>query len=255
MNAESKQKVVAVAGWAISALAILGVSTLLVTPEHRSPYFWHRILWAQFLAALIWAFVGGFVSNALLGRKAPRAEGGISPAFGFVVTAYASLSAALMLFHAFLPENDFLNRYHLAGQILLMALAGTVCVFLNISRTAAAHGIEPMPDGVRSPAELGTLLKTEESRLQGDKQNGVESLAVVLKTLRERIQYTLPHVGEVGTRGDYKAFATAVEKVCQKVAANSRVTAPAENQTNALTREVSDLTLKVELIADSLKRR
>ena len=121
MNAETKQKAIAVAGWAISALAILGVSTLLVTPEHRSPYFWHRILWAQFLAALVWAFVGSFVSNALLGRKAPRAEGGILPAFGFVVTAYAALSATLMLSHAFLPGNDFLNRFHLAGQIVSTA--------------------------------------------------------------------------------------------------------------------------------------
>lgn len=256
MNTQAKQRIVAASGWAISALAILGVSTLLVTPEHRTPYFWQRILWAQFLAALVWAFVGGFVSNALLGRKAPRAEGGILPAFGFVVTAYAALSAILMLLHAFVPENDFLNRFHLAGQIVLMALAGTVCVFLNISRTAAAHGIEPMPDGVRSPAELGALLRAEESRLvQGGKQNDAESLASVLKTLRERIQYTLPHVGEIGTRSDYKVFAAAVEKVCQKVAVNSRVTVPVENQSNALAQEVSDLALKVELIADGLKRR
>lgn len=256
MNTHSKQKIVAAAGWAISALAILGVSTILVTPEHRSQYFWYRVLWAQFVAALVWAFYGGFISNSLLGRKAPRAEGGILPSFGIAVVAYAGLSLALMLAHAFLPENDFLNRFHLTGQILLMAGVGTLCVFFNFARAGAVHGTEPIPEGIRSPNELSALLKAEESRLtQGDTRDDFEPLASVLKSLRERIQYSLPHVGEIGTRSDYKLFSAAVEKACQKVATNSRQPVTAENHTAALQQELSDLALKVDMIAEGLKRR
>lgn len=256
MNAQSKLKIVAVAGWAISALAILGTSTLLIAPEHRSQHFWYRVLWAQFLAALVWSVIGGFTSNGMLGRKAPRAEGGIWPSFGLVVFTYASLSFALMLFHSYLPENDFLNRYHLASQIALSALAGTLCIFLAIARTAAAHGIEPIPEGIRSPPELAAMLKTEESRLtQGCKQNDSEGLTGALKTLRERIQYSLPHVGEIGTRPEYKTFSVAVESVCRKLAEAARKPVAAENQTANFKQEISDLATKVELIADGLNRR
>lgn len=256
MNAQSAQNTVVVAGWAITAAAILGVSTTLIPAEHRSHLFWHRVLWAQFLAALVWAYFGVYGSVALLGRKIPRGAGGILPSFGIVIAAFAGLSFALMLLHAFLPETDFVNRFHLTGQILLMALAGTLCIFLSFTRTAAAHGTAPIPTRTRSPNQLAALLKAEQFRLtENGGRNHSDALVGALRVLRERIQYSLPHVGDIGTSADYQLLSAAVENVCEKLAANAREPATDESQAVALGQEISELVLKVDLIAESLKRR
>lgn len=249
-NMRTKLLLVAAAGWAVIALAIIGVSLLLISPEHRSPFFWERILWAQFLAALV------LFSNAFLISKAPPSVGGILPAFRLVVTAYAFLSLAWMLFNAFLPNADFISRFHLAGQIVLMAVAIAVCILLNISRVAAAHGTEPIPEGTCPPNELASLLKAEEFRIQqGSKAKEYGQLVAVLKSLREQIQYSLPHVGEIGRREEYRQFSEAVRNACQKVDASIREPALVENRIANLRQEFSDLAMKVESIAESLKRR
>lgn len=256
MTVQTKQKIVAAAGWVITTLAIFAVSTILIAPEHRSPYFWQRILWAIFLAGLVWAFVGGFVSNALLGRKESRGDGGILPAFGVLAVGYAAASLTLMLLQAWSPENELLNRFHLAGQIVLLAAVGIVCVLLNISRTASAHGTEPIPEGVRSPAALSSLIKAEENRLaQSEPRKDLESLPSLLKTLRERIQYSLPHVGEIGVMSEYRVFAESVEKICHDTSEIVQHPADAGNRLSLLKQEVSNLASKADLIADRLKRR
>jgi hypothetical protein len=147
-------RAIAVAGWLISAIAIVGVAITFVPTPERSDYFWYRILWAEFLAGLVWGFTGGFITSSLFAKKSPRSQGGILPTLGVVVVIYAVLSLALMLKQAYTHETDFLDRFHLTLQIVLLAVTGILCVFLQLSQTAAAHGLEPLAEGMQSPPEL-----------------------------------------------------------------------------------------------------
>jgi hypothetical protein len=211
-------RAIAVAGWLISAIAIVGVAITFVPTPERSDYFWYRILWAEFLAGLVWGFTGGFITSSLFAKKSPRSQGGILPTLGVVVVIYAVLSLALMLKQAYTHETDFLDRFHLTLQIVLLAVTGILCVFLQLSQTAAAHGLEPLAEGMQSPPELCDLLRLNENRLLAQASNAdARKLFDAVKELRESIQFSVQQMGSIGKSDGYRRFAEEAAQLCREL--------------------------------------
>jgi hypothetical protein len=121
-------------GYAASAVIIFAVPVLLISGEHRSQSFWPRVAWTEFLAFLVWGYFAWFFRVATKQSLVREGTSGIAPAIGVLVAAYALVSFVLMSLHALLPSVDFLNRFHLAAQIVVVAVFIIVAATLQIAR-------------------------------------------------------------------------------------------------------------------------
>ena len=62
---------------------------------------------------------------------------------------------------------------------------------------------------------LCVLLKEQETNVRG--VASAANLEKTIRSLREKIQYTLPKVGEIGLSSSYRDFSTAIQVVCDEV--------------------------------------
>lgn len=238
------------AGWFATAAAVAIVPTLLVSEKDRSPDFWYRVAWAEFLALVVWGYFSGFIWFLFHGGRKRAGIGGILPATGLVIGVYAVLSFVLMIL------SDWPNRFHWAGQVVLLVVVVLLFVFFEYARLSAVTGTEPTPEGLRSPAELCALIRLQENNLwssatplplAGENRQLYDSL----KTLREAIQYSLQNVGRIGGSQDYRAFVADTERLCTELqTAQAHSTDASHYRTN-----VEDLHRRMESISASLKVR
>jgi len=249
-----------IAGFIIIAIVIAVLPLLIVQPENRSGYFWHRILWAEFLNIIVWAFQGNWVAILFPTRKDSKRLAGMFPALGIVIILYACASLALLVAHSWYPNYDILNRFHLPAQVIVAALALLTSIFMSYSPPAHSHDAEPIPQGVQSPSDLGALLRAEEERfsptsLKGNAQDEEKRLHDALKSLREKIIYSLPGAGAIGKNESYISFAKAVQIFCQDVSALNSSNEQSKTLFLQAINQADQLKRKVDLIIDNLKRR
>ncbi len=207
------------AGYAITAIGIFGIGLLVVPTESRSNLFWPRMLWTEFLALLIWFSLTAFFRNAALGREDKNRVMGILPATQMILVIYAALSFLLMITHSHMQETGLGNRMHLMLQIGLAAVTGILFVFLNITSAAAGHGLEKTFAFGMSPAELCASIREQEERIHGfPKLPSSTQMERSLKSLREKIHYSLPAVGQLGASSAYREFSQEVQAACDELA-------------------------------------
>jgi hypothetical protein len=207
------------AGYAITAIGIFGVGLLTVPAESRSNLFWPRMLWTEFLALLVWASLTAFFRNAALGREDKKRVMGVLPAAQLILVIYAVLSFLLMIAHSQMQESTLGGRIHLMLQIGLAVVTGILFVFLNITSTAAGHGLEKTFEPGMSPAELCATIKEQEERIHGFPKLACSiQMERSLKSLREKIQYGLPTGGNVGISSAYREFSQELQAVCDELA-------------------------------------
>ena len=126
--------VASLVGYAATAIAVAVIPVVLIQQDERSPYFWHRIAWTEFLTLVVWAYFSGFIWSVLPGGRKRAGTGGLLPATGLVIGIYAILSFVLMVL------SDWPNRFHWAGQIALLVLVVFLFVFFEYARAGAVAG-------------------------------------------------------------------------------------------------------------------
>ncbi len=234
-------------GWLATAMAVAVIPVLLIRQDQRSELFWHRIMWAEFLAALVWGYFGGALKFIFQGPNTRPSTGGILPATGFVVIGYAALSFLLMVL-----DINSASRFHTAAQVGLLAAAIITLVFFGFAHAGAVAGAEAIPDGLASPSELGDSLRFKEEKLwpSGSRTPPAgesRRLHEALKMLRETLEYSLPHVGRVGRNAEYSQLAGDIQMLCRELEdlpANSPDSAAVTrfvNSTEALRRRVENI--------------
>jgi hypothetical protein len=216
MGNNRSASVASLIGWLATAVAVAVIPAILISERDRSPYFWHRVAWTEFLVVVVWGYFSGFILSVFPGGRKRAGMGGILPATGVIVTVYATVSFLLMVF------SDWPNRFHWAGQVILLLLVVLLFVFFEYARTGAVAGTEPIPQGMRSPAELCAIVRLQEERLWSCAQTPPlagedRKLHDSLKALREAIQYSIQHVGRVGGTRDYATLAADVERTCDEI--------------------------------------
>jgi hypothetical protein len=257
-------RTVATVGFTTTSLAIIVVPLVLVHAADRSEYFWWRIAWADFLAILAWSSLGGLVYASKAVRSMPRIAG-VAPAYDLVILPYAVLSSALLVGFAWLDPTDGPNRIHMAVQVVLLASVIIVAALLYLAAHFAAirspqdarmdHGTR----SVRHPFDLAAQLRSEEDRFATPGSSGAISevdrnLHQALKSLREKITYSLEGVAGVEDDPEYGKLADRVASVCcslSTIQTGGRSSAEAD----AMVREVQLLGRMVANISNGLKGR
>ena len=245
-------KLSAIIGYLITAAAIVVLPSVLVSQQDRSNYFWYRIVWSEFLALVMWSYIGGFFLFAQLGGNKVKGLGGILPATGAAIGLYVAISFILII--AF-PDPS--SKFHIAAQIVLLVCLVLLFAFFQFARAGAVVGTEPIPSDLRTPQQLSMAVKANEDRLfqllTGQNVSGdVRRLHDALKGLRESIAYSLPYVGSIGTSAEYRTFVAQIEQLCAGLE-NFRSDAADAASVKSFCDTAERLRSRVSQIASSLK--
>lgn len=133
----------------LSAALCVSLPLLLIPEMSRSPHFWFKVGWLLFLSTMFWLAIGFFLlplrrlASARLG--VPR----IAPAITYVVTLYCLLSAGLLVLGSVWNRYPYLNRLHLAGQIVLFACAAVLVLVLGLPVFFAPRSRNTESDGTQ----------------------------------------------------------------------------------------------------------
>ena len=180
---------------------------------------------------------------------------GVAPAYALVILSWGALSFALVVCFAWLDPSTGPNRVHLALQAVFLAATAIVCALLYLPAHFAAKGAMrdtrrgPGRPTARLPFELASRLRSEEERFVADRR-----MYQAIKTLREKVVYSLDGVAGVEHDPEYGRLAARVISACDALQAVQPGDGSA-NGTDAALREVQALGRMAASISDSLKRR
>jgi hypothetical protein len=249
-NAKSTHVAATIIGYLITAAVIIAVPLILIQPDARSEWFWHRIGWTEFLAVLLWGYFGGFVRYALGGRARSSASGGVLPATGILITIYAIASFVLLSVTA-----DPSTRWHLATQVLLLAATAIILVFVEYARSGATSGREDLDTPQVSIPDLCSRLQQHEQRFSSAKLGSrTRALHDSIKGLREAVLYSLRGVGQVRHSTEYRDFVETTERLCGAVTAATPESLEAD-QSESLRHSAEGLRQRIPVVSMSIQKK
>lgn len=244
-------------GFAATFITIVLVPLIITEAASRSPYFWQRIAWTEFLAALVWVYIGGFFSLVIPKNRSIRGLGAVLPALGIAIFFYVVLSFVLMMIAAYLPHFRSLN---VASQVYRTAGLVIIIVFLFFSWVTGTADTQPIPTGVYTPQELTISLQRVENALlsqqvfiKPDVKACFDAFRTSLKNLREKVQYSIPHVGRIGSNDGYVVFSKAVIRLCEDCSALDAQALDIEKLESGI-QQISVLSRQLQSIVQTLRR-
>jgi hypothetical protein len=247
-NPNTSFRVSSLIGYFVTAVAAVVLPVLLVSPGDRSPYFWQKIVWTQFLVLVVWAYFSGFLWYIFSAGKRPAGQGGVLPVTGIVVVGYAAVSLALVSF------CDWSSRGHWAAQVALLVAVVVLFVFLEFARVGARSGTEPIAQGVRTPQELAAQLRFHEDKfIVAAAESPARGIGNAIKSLRETISYSLPQVGTIGASQPYLSLVEGVQRLSSELEALP--VGPAPERAQQLCSEAERLRLETQRLVLVLKTK
>jgi len=242
-----------IAGFFITAITVVILPLLVIPAEHRSEYFWFKILWVEVLAALAWGYLGGGIQAVLYSAIQGDRSAAVIPALGITVFSYIGLSLMILLSSSFASDNSWVNRYHLALQIFITFLFLITNVGLYTTAVIASRDSKTFSSDVKTPEQLAVMLNAEESRLSGiaEVTKDVKVFIQSLKSLREKISYSLPSIQIIGDNPQYLNFVRQVNNFIDS--AKNCSDESAINKTG-LRETAESLSRQVDVIAASSKK-
>lgn len=178
-----------VGAWLVTAVGICLIATLSVSEDARSPWFWHRVSWAEILAFLVWATAYLFV-GATSGRDR-HGLFALLPAAKILILLYVGASFAAMMIHSLMEPTPVGDKVHIIFQIVMTVAVLVAVMLLGVMAGSAStdrdHGIALSFDSECA------LLQTQELRLRQFPMNRVwNDLLASLKALRETVESGMP---------------------------------------------------------------
>jgi hypothetical protein len=224
-------------GFIVRSVLVFGIPLCWVPEASRSEYFWHRVLWVEFLNFLLWLpHCSKILSN-----------GGILPTLGESIGHYCLLSFSLLMLHAVLPTFDFLNRCHLVGQLLLgMIFLGFWSTLAYLAYIAQPTKLQ-LPPGAHAPAALTALLQNAENAIVSPQTFDAREC---IKEVREKIRYSLALASSPSSVYEYAQLdAKVVEFTNWVMSLNASTISDAELK--AITEKSKQILQIVELLKQS----
>ena len=231
---------------AIVMVSILAIGLIFQDPAYRSDYFWMRLLWVELMTLICFLFTKDYLIKVIFNENL-KEEGGAMPPFGLAIYVYALISVALVIITSFLPDNDFLSKFHLIFQIILFAIFSIVYVLINFALAGALSGTKST-SGSATPSQLVLKISMFEKKIKNDLLLNYDTQLInAIKKLRETIQYSIPNSGIYLDTVEYQTFALNIESFCEDTKLIS-VDNPYES--SSIKKKIEDLII----IAGSLKR-
>lgn len=227
-------------------LSILAIALIFQDPTLRSDYFWMRLLWVELMTLICFLFTKDYLIKVIF-KENLNEEGGAMPPFGLAIYMYALTSVALVIITSFLPENDFLSKFHLILQILLFAGFSIIYVLINFALAGALSGTKST-SGSTPPSQLVLKISMLEKRIKSDSLLSNDTqLMNAIKKLKETIQYSIPNFGTYLDSVEYQTFALNIESFCEDT---KLISANNPDDLYSTKKQVEELII----IAGSLKR-
>jgi hypothetical protein len=138
------------AGFIVTAAVAIALPLVLIPTASRSDLFWFKVLWAVFLTGVVWLSLYSYFAGPLNPDEPRKGVGGVAPILAIGGFCYAAISLALMVVLSFLPNVEWLDRLHMAVQIVLGAAAVLLALFLRINLVFAERkdgGAKQNPTG------------------------------------------------------------------------------------------------------------
>jgi hypothetical protein len=251
MGQEKTARAALAFGWAVSAV-VVALAAILVVPEaNRSEYFWHRLLWTEFLLLATW-LSAGFSVVAPFYRDAKLA-GGILPSVALVVIGYCALSFSAMMANAFVFGGNSGGNGHLVAQLVLFVITAVVVVFLIVARAAQATGSGHDVEGFVAPQLLcAELSSCEEFLRRNAHESGSKGSLTELQSLREAIQYSIGNTGGLDALPEYSELSSSVRELVRLAKAIPSAGQPTESN-HAISDRVARLVSLVQLVVAKSK--
>ncbi len=242
-----------IAGFLITAITVVILPLLVIPAEHRSEYFWFKILWVEVLAALAWGYLGGGIQSILYSSVKGNRSAAVIPALGLTVFSYIGLSLMILISSSFLPDNSWVHRYHVAFQVFITFLFLIINIGLYTSAVIASRDLKTFSPEVKTPQQLAVMLQSEESRLSSiaEVTKDIKVFMQSLKSLREKISYSLPSIQIVGDNPQYLDF---VGQVNAFISAARNCSDESAIEKNGLRDIAESLSRQVDVIAANTKR-
>jgi len=240
------------AGWLIVGLAIVLVVAIIIPVNKRSDYFWYKVVWTELLNLLFWGSATFYILVSGTQNDSVTRFGGVAPTISIVTALYAVLSFSVMAIHAFIPENDIVNRVQWILQIILFAMAALSVVFLSISRAAATSGLAFDRTKALTPKELHDFLAVHESSLRS---SATQNLKSSIKQLRETLIYSLNECASLTELSDYQELTREIKELCKSIAELSSTSESKADKLNVLNESALALITKIKLVSAKQVRR
>jgi hypothetical protein len=243
------------AGWLVTALATVLISVLIIPSQSRSPHFWHRVGWTEFLLLMFWGSVGFYLFTPRVSKDNVKRFGGIAPTISIVTAIYVALSFSAMLLHAFLPQSDISNRVHWIAQILLFSLAAMCAVFLSMARAGATSGLALDSSKTMSPRQIHDLLALHETSLTSQSDDTQNELKSRIKQLREAILCSLHDSSNLAQLPEYQEYCLTIRGFCTAIDRYTKHGGDETEVRNELDETARYLTTRVQFISSKQVRR
>lgn len=205
----------------------------------RGPYFWPRLIWCEIVLAVL-CLGGAWQMGGRLLRQRQQTGSAIVVQL-VLITKACYWSLALLLASVFLPDN--MQHWEVIAQALLLVITFGLLASLTIARGLQTHGQTPIPPEVKRPDELVALLASVEPVAVGSSPGCVTNL----KSLKDRINYSLPRAGRIASSLRYREIAGEVQALCAAI--------ESQKQPSAVNEHISRIDRKLALLLTELAGR
>jgi len=231
--------------WLISTAAIFGASFAFLHTVNDSQVFWYRVFWTAALNTIFW-----FGARGWFNIKTMRMV--IVPSLSLVIGLTCFLSFVVMLLFALYPGFINIQHYHIAAQIILFTLSALVAVGLQVAVHYAVADTELPPNAAKSPFVLCDSLELLERSISSPTSVVDLNLAQNLKSLREKIRYSLQDSPKTRANSEYASFVGSVESLCTTT--ESTVSSGSPVDISELNAAIRKLITQVQVLSSSLAR-
>ena len=206
----------------IIAIAIAAISMLLFRNDvdidsfwHRSLYFWHRLVWFEVITAFGCYGIFSGVLPQLLNKRQQTGAGYIGMAGALTQAVF--LSYILWFVSLWLPTERLYFSIEISCQIVVVVVLLIKFFLLSTAQRLQNNGMELLPQNVRTPDDLCVFLELCE------KQPSLEqNITWKIKTVREKIQYSIPRVGNIAQSNEYRSLSQKVQDFYDKMMMGNR---------------------------------
>jgi len=243
-----------ITGFFITAITFVILPLLIIPAEHRSEYFWLKILWAEVLAVLAWGYLGGGIQAILYSSIRINKSAAVIPALGITVAFYILVSLIFLIYGSFAFDNSFVNRYQLALQVFITFLFLITNIGLYTVAVIASKDSKTISPEIITPDRLSVMIQSEENRISmiPDITKEMKLFLQALKSLREKILYSLPSIQIIEDDHQYLNF---VEQVNTFLSSVKKCSDGLSIKENGLKEKAEYLLRQTELIAANFKNR
>ena len=213
---QSHVSVISIATYLVSAISILTIGVIIFNETDevkniftRGEFFWHKLIWVEILFFVFWYFgLQMSFSNML---KQRQQTGGAIFAISEAVSIACLSSFALLSLSVFFGDSSGSLKFTFFAQVLIIVLCLWKVMVLSQARILQNDGLAILHYSIVPPKILAAKLLTLEKYSLDERPE----LSKRIKSLREKITYSLPSYGNISRSTGYTSLISQIDQLIE----------------------------------------